>query len=81
MTVSVSNNIVADRIWLELKRRRMSQVQLGEALGVDQTVVSRTLRGVRPLRFDEVVKIAEILEVPLEQLIFGEGALTPTSAA
>jgi transcriptional regulator with XRE-family HTH domain len=52
-----------------LARRRWSQADLGEVLGVTQTQVSARLRGDADWRFDDLWTAAKSFGVPLSTLI------------
>jgi transcriptional regulator with XRE-family HTH domain len=63
---------VAAEISVELAHRRRSQTALAGVLGKSQPTVSRRLRGQSPFTFNEVVAIADWLDVPVTRL-FGLG--------
>lgn len=50
----------------------MSQRELGEALGLDASAVSRLEQGARSIRLNEAAAIAEKLNVGLDSLTFGD---------
>ncbi len=62
---------VAAEIRAELGRQQMSQRRLGELLGIDQALVSRRLAAInaRPWTTDEIDRIAQVLEVPVDRLL------------
>lgn len=61
---------VATEIRAELGRQQMSQTKLGELLGIHQTAVSKRLIGTRySFTTAELERIAEILGVPVDQLL------------
>lgn len=53
----------------EMARRGVSQVELSTQLDLSQSQLSKRLRGDVPLDVDELVKIAEALDVPLSVLL------------
>lgn len=65
-TVTIAANIRA-----ELARQGKTQTNLAAHLGISQTVVSFRLRGVTEIGVNELVRIAQYLDVPLEALTEG----------
>jgi transcriptional regulator with XRE-family HTH domain len=63
------NTRVVEAIRLELARQRLSQAELARLLGHNQTYVSWRLTGRTELKLSEVQEIADVLEVPVEQLL------------
>lgn len=61
----------------EVARRRVSQEKLAHALGVSQGAVSRRLLGHVGFSLSELEKTAELLEIPVEELLLGR---TPEGA-
>jgi transcriptional regulator with XRE-family HTH domain len=59
----------AAEIRAEMARQRITQVQVAAALGMSQPVVSRMLRGDRPLTLDFIQDVAAVLDVPIGQLL------------
>jgi transcriptional regulator with XRE-family HTH domain len=47
----------------------VTQTQLGQQIGMPQVLVSKRMRGVVPWKVDEVVDIAQALDVPLERIL------------
>ena len=60
----IGANVAAARI-----RSGMSQKELGEKLGVDQSMVSLWERGKFEIRLTQLVRIADVLGVPLDSLM------------
>ena len=60
---------VANNIRAEVARRRLSQVKLAEQVGIRQQALSRRLNGTTPFRIDELARIAEVLDIPLSELV------------
>jgi transcriptional regulator with XRE-family HTH domain len=56
------------------KQRRLTQQQLAELVDVQQRVVSRWETGTVKPHLDHAVRLARVLEVSLDQLVFGEEA-------
>jgi predicted transcriptional regulator len=56
-----------------MARRKVSQAQIAELLGLKQASVSKRINGDTPWRLDELSRIAGHLEVPLVSLL-GETA-------
>lgn len=65
---------IAAEIRAELARRKVSQVKIAALLDISQVGVSRRLRGETPLDVNELVKIADFLEVPAAHFIPQDGA-------
>lgn len=52
-----------------MARKRISQVELAELLAVSQPAVSRRLSGRVALSVDELVAIANLLDIPVAELV------------
>lgn len=52
-----------------MARQRLTQSDLAKALGWTQVALSRRLTGAVALSTDEIEHIAEVLGVPIEQLV------------
>lgn len=63
------NQAVGREVRSWLGRVGMSQTRLSEVLGYTQPQVSRKLRGAQPFRIDELLLIANHLDVTLGQLL------------
>lgn len=57
------------RIHTVMWRRQITQAQLAGALGIGQGAVSRKLRGRTAMTVSELLTIAQLLDVPVEQLL------------
>jgi transcriptional regulator with XRE-family HTH domain len=68
MTESLSD-AVAGEIRAEQARQRKTQEDLAQCLGITPQAVSRKLAGERPLRLDEVQRLADYFGVPITSLI------------
>lgn len=53
----------------EVARRRVSQEELADALGISQGAVSRRLLGRVEFSLTELEKTAELLKMPVEELL------------
>ena len=58
----------------EMARRGLSQAALAQRLNVSQTAISKRLRGETPFDINELTRIAEVLDVPLDTLLVGIGS-------
>lgn len=61
--------IVGANIRAELARKRISQRQLADLLGMSGTGVSKRLSGITPIDVDELQQIAQFLDVPVSMLM------------
>jgi transcriptional regulator with XRE-family HTH domain len=59
---------VVEEIRALMGRRRVSQKQLGEALGLAQPTMSKRMNGKIPFDLDELDAIAEFFDVPITDL-------------
>jgi transcriptional regulator with XRE-family HTH domain len=60
---------------------RLSQTALADALGIEQTVVSRYERGAVVPHVDTAIRIAAALQVSTDWLLTGEGRGPASEAA
>jgi transcriptional regulator with XRE-family HTH domain len=67
---------IGERVRLALWRARITQQQLADALGLDQASVSRRLRGVTSWKVTEVAVAAELLSLPVYDLMALDEAAT-----
>lgn len=51
------------------REKKMSQFDLGQAMGIDQTLISRIERDRRKVTADELTKFAYVLGVTIEELL------------
>ena len=82
-------SMAPDRVWSVIladlgrnlreirKERRLTQQQLAEILDVQQRVVSRWETGVAKPHLNHVVRLAKVLEVSLDRLVFGHDDASP----
>lgn len=68
MTETDVNEIVIDEIRAEMARRRMTQTDLADKLGVTRQWVVRHLNGSTPLTLDATARIAEVIDVSIGDL-------------
>ena len=68
-TMPTLTDHVAAEIRAEMARQRVTQVQVAAALRMSQPVVSRMLKGSRPLTLDFIEDVARVLNVPISQLV------------
>jgi len=63
----------------EMARRGVTQSRVGAWLGMAPSAVSHRLTGRTPLDINELVKIADLLNVPLGRLLDGVGSDNSTA--
>lgn len=59
------------------KERQLTQMQLAELLDVQPRIISRWETGDTKPQFDHIVRLAEVLEVTLDQLVHGSEPTDP----
>ena len=69
-----TSEIVAENVRAEAARRGYSQVALAEALGMNQSQVSRRWWGRLLWTFDELDSLAELLDVSVQELVTNHSA-------
>lgn len=67
------SEFVTENIRAEMARRRVTQKELSEALGIAQTQISKRLNGRSEWRVNDLSPIAEALGVSIDVLIYGGG--------
>lgn len=72
--MTTPNTVTGANVRAEMARKRISQEAVGQALGLSQASVSARLRGVTPFRIDELTRLSELLDVPLDALLIGVAA-------
>lgn len=60
-----SHELVAAEVRAELARQQLSGVRAAKALGWTQNYISVRLRGTVPFDVNDLIKIADLLEVPV----------------
>ena len=63
------NESASAEIREEMRRQKLSQLELAGRIGWAQSQLSKRLTGVVPFRADELERIADALGVPLHQLM------------
>lgn len=66
------------RVHLIMWERRITQLELGEAIGMDQSSLGKRLRGDRGWTPDQVVAVARALGTTVAYLFGETSELTPT---
>lgn len=75
LTDRLSGRIAAE-VRAELARQAITQQELGERLGYTQWWVSRRVTGLTPFTAAEIIRVAEVLGVPVTNFL-----VTPERAA
>ena len=57
-----------------MARRGVTQTALARQLGISQAAVNARLKGHTPFNINDLVRIAEVLDVPLDRLLDGVAA-------
>lgn len=60
---------VAEKVRAEVRRKGLTQCYLAQQLGTSQPFISRRLSGRVPFDVDDLAKIAELLDIPITELI------------
>lgn len=60
---------VAERVRVEMARRRMSQRVLADATGLSQSYIGRRLTGAMPFTTDDLALISASFGVPVTELL------------
>ncbi len=68
MTKSPSS-VVGANVRAEMARRRITQREVADALGLAQTAVSKRLLGIVPWDVNELSAVADLIGVPVASLI------------
>lgn len=63
------HEIVAEEIRAELARKQIPQARLALLLNLSEVSVSRRLRGETPLDVNELLAIADYLDIPVARLL------------
>lgn len=73
--------ITVDTKWFDqvLRDRRLSRRQLAKRLGVDPSAVSLMFRGMRHMSIDRAAEIAQLLNVPVDELLRRAGSPLPAT--
>jgi transcriptional regulator with XRE-family HTH domain len=78
-SATVAREAIAAKVRGAVAEHQKTQREIGEILGLPQSVVQLRLKGERPFRAEELAKLAAGLGVPVER--FFEGAATAAGAA
>jgi transcriptional regulator with XRE-family HTH domain len=73
MTQTLSGQVAAT-IRAEMARRKVSQAQVADAIGVSQAAISRRLGGQTPFELDELTTVAGLLDMAVGDLIESNAA-------
>ena len=68
-TVVLSKKEIGERVRALRRQRALSQVELAEALGTYQTVISAVERGARGLSLQQAVRLAKALKVSPDEIL------------
>lgn len=63
---------IGEKVHTVMWKKRVTQIELAERLGIGQPALSRKLRGARPWTIDELLDVGRILDVPLSDLLPGD---------
>ena len=63
--------LVGERVMILMFRKRISQVAMARQLRIDQSALSRKLRGERAWSVDDLRQVALLLKIPLSDLLPG----------
>lgn len=69
--------VVGANVRAEMARAKVTQSTIGLLLGVSQSGVSARLRGETPFNVDELLLVANYLEVGMADLFFGTSKVLP----
>lgn len=59
------------RKWLyeQISKRKMTQRELAGRLGVDESLVSRWMKGERPVTLPNIIKLAKLFDTTTDEII------------
>ena len=59
------------RKWLyeQISKRKMTQRELATRLGVDESLVSRWMKGERPVTLPNIIKLAKLFDTTTDEII------------
>lgn len=63
------DQIVGERFAIVMFRKGLSQTKLAPRLGITQTALSKKLHGERPWTLEELLTMASILDMPVEEVL------------
>ena len=64
-----ADQIIGERVHILMRRDKISQEQLGQALGIAQASTSKKLLGNRSWTADEIIATARFLGVPVSEIL------------
>ncbi|WP_162238895.1 helix-turn-helix domain-containing protein [Microbacterium sp. Leaf320] len=67
-----ADQITGELVHLAMRRRRVTQAALGDALGITQAAMGKKLYGRRSWTIDEVLAVADYFGVPVSEFLPGE---------
>lgn len=70
----------AHKIRQSFEESGMTQEELGQAIGMDQSQLSKHLRGKLPWREKWLARLAEVWKIPLFELLSGQPGLVPIAS-
>ena len=62
---------IAERLYIQMRRRRLTGVAAARVLGVKQSTVSKKLSGDRPLTLSELLALCAWMDVPVSEILDG----------
>ena len=68
------NVLVGELVHQHMWRGKITQTQVAQALGVGQPAIARKLRGERPFTIDELLSVADYLDLPVTELLPNDGS-------
>lgn len=65
------------RKWLyaQISTRKMTQRELAGKLGVDESLVSRWMKGERPVTLPNIIKLSKLFEISVDEILGVMGKL------
>lgn len=78
-SATLAREAIAAKVRAAVAEHAKTQREIGEILGLPQSVIQLRLKGERPFRAEELAKLAEALGVPVEG--FFAGATAPAGGA
>lgn len=63
------NELVGELIHTAMWKKKLTQTDVAERLGINQSTLSRKIRGYRPIEIGELARIAAVLDVPIGDLV------------
>lgn len=60
---------IAERIYVQMRRRRLTGVAAAKVLGIEQSTMSKKLNGTRPLAMAEVLSLCAWMDLPIGDVL------------